>query len=459
MQSSKTTTVPPHPVAKRMRMATHLRHTLHLAWPSILGQLGHVIIGNADTIMIGRLGSTELAAATLANAIFYLPILIGFGVCVAISPITSQAIGADRPQEEIGRILHQGVLFSLYLGIVLALALVGMTLLFPYLGQDPEVVGPAAEYLLILTISTFPFLFFLTYKHFIEGYELMLPGMVIMGFMVVLNIFLNWLFIYGNWGMPALGLNGAGWATLASRIVGTVILVAYVHRNPRFRGFGYFRQFWRHSRTHLQKIARIGLPSGMMYFFESGAFTAAVILAGRIGKDPQSAHQVAIQVAALAFMFYLGLAHASGIRVGHALGRGDGPEMRRAGLAGLIAGLGCVALFVTLMTSLSEVIPGWYIQDEKVIAIATPLLLIAALFQLFDGIQGISAGILRGMSDVRIPTGITFVAYWAIGIPGAWFLGEYLNWGISGIWYGLTIGLLFSAVALTLRFLYLSRIK
>jgi MATE family multidrug resistance protein len=438
-------------------MVAHIGKTLLLAWPVVLGQLSQIMVGNADAIMIGRLGSAPLAAATLANAVFFLPVVIGIGVCVAISPITAQALGAKKSEAQLGNILHQGVLFALYLSAVLIAAVLGVAELFPYLGQDPEVAAASAEYMRILALSTFPMMIYLVYKHFIEGFESMVPGMLIMGIVVVLNIFFNWLLIYGNWGFPAMGLNGAGWATLLARVIGLVIIMSYVHLSKRFRAYHYFRQFLRHNRAQMAEIARVGLPSGMMYFFEIGAFTGAVILAGWIGKEAQAAHQIAIQVAAIAFMFYLGISQAAGIRVGNALGRGDWQGLRRAGLAGLAAGLGSILMFILLMLSLRHLIPGWYIEDQEVIEIAVPLLLIAAFFQLFDGIQAISAGVLRGMSDVKVPTAITFVAYWLVGLPLAWLLSVPLGMATPGIWYGLTAGLAFAAVSLSLRFLHLSR--
>lgn len=439
-----------------MGMGTHIGKTIRLAWPVILGQIGHILIGNADTIMIGQLGSTALAAATLANAVFFLPIVIGLGVCIAMSTITAQSVGAGKQQGHLRTVLHQGVLFAIYLSGILMLAVIGIGELFPFLDQDPEVASASVGYLRILAISTFPFMIFLIYKHFIEGFESMMPGMVVMGVIVVVNVFLNWLLIYGKWGFPELGLNGAGWATLIARTAGMVGIMSYVHLSRRFRPYSYFRRFFRHHRIQLLEIARIGLPSGMMYFFELGAFTGAVILAGQIGKEAQSAHQIAIQTIALSFMFYAGIAHAAGIRVGNALGRGDTTGLRKAGLAGLVTGMVCIVVFVALMVSLRHLIPTWYIKDAAVIEIAVPLLLIGAIFQLFDGIQAISAGVLRGISDVNVPSAISFVAYWVIGLPAAWFLAVHLEMDTPGIWWGLTAGLGFSALMLTWRFWALS---
>lgn len=432
---------------------SHIRDTLKLAWPVIVGQIGHVVIGNADTIMIGSLGATELAAASLANGIFLLITIIGFGICIAISPLTSQALGAAKSNGKLRSILHQSVLLSAYLSLLMMGLVIGAGYLLPYLGQEAEVARMAQEYMNILAPSALPLLIFMAYKHFIEGFEFTLPGMIFMGLIAGLNILFNWVFIYGKLGLPVLGLHGAGWATLLARCLGVVMIAVYTHTATQFRPFNYFSQLFKHEKNVIRDILRLGLPTGLMYFFEIGAFSGAVILAGRIGKDAQSAHQIAIQVASLTFMFYLGISSAASIRVGNALGRKDFPNMRRAGFAGILSGLGFIVIFVTAIILLRSWLPSLYIQERAVIEIAVPLLLIAAFFQLFDGIQSISAGILRGMADVRIPTVITFIAYWIVGLPAAYYLSEVAGMNARGIWYGLTAGLAFSAIFLTWRYL------
>ncbi|HHG85089.1 MAG TPA: MATE family efflux transporter [Bacteroidetes bacterium] len=449
-----------HPanILPRASYGSHIRSTLKLAWPVILGQLGHVVIGNADTIMIGKLGATELAAASLANGIFFLFTVIGIGVCIAISPLASQAIGAGESRLYLRNLLHQSVLLTFYLGLIMIGAIIAAGFTFPYLGQEPQVVTLAQSYLNILAISALPMLIFLAYKHFIEGFEYTLPGMLVMALIVALNILLNWLFIYGNAGFPTMGLNGAGWATLIARIVGMILIAVYTHTATQFRAYNYFSNLLQHQKKVIKEILKIGLPSGLMYFFEIGAFSGAVILAGRIGKDAQSAHQIAIQIASFTFMFYLGISSAASIRVGNAHGRNDWPNLKRAGIAGIISGLAFIAIFILIIIPFREILPALYIDDDHVVQIAIPLLLIAAFFQLFDGIQAIIAGILRGMSDVRIPTLITFIAYWIVGLPLAWLIGES-QMSVQGIWYGLTAGLAFSATFLTWRFLQKTKDK
>ena len=430
----------------------HISETLKLAWPVIAGQVGHVIIGNADTIMIGKLGSAELAAASLANGIFIFVAIIGLGVGIAISPITAQALGAKKSSAELNDIFHQSVLMSIWGGLILVVTIMAASLLIPYLGQKPEVVPLAQGYLNIIALSAFPMMLFVAYKHFIEGFEYMLPGMVISFIMVGLNILFNWMFIYGEAGFPEMGLNGAGWSTLLARIISVALIVVFTLRHARFRHFRFYKQLFKVKWKTMKEILRIGLPSGFQYFFEIGAFVGAVVIAGWISKEAQSAHQVAIQVASVTFMFYLGISSASSIRVGNALGRKDYGEMRKAGFAGLVAGLGFVMIFVSLMLLFRHTLPPLYIDEMAVVETATFLLLIAAFFQFFDGIQAIAVGILRGMSDVKIPTAITFIAYWVVGLPSALVLSQLMGLGVEGIWYGLSLGLVFSAFFLTMRF-------
>lgn len=419
-----------------------------LALPVIGGQLGHMLIASADTIMIGGLGSRYLAAASIANGLFFLIAVIGIGVCIVISPLTAQAIGAQNSEDALSKRLHQGLLVAVWLGLLSMLALLGIAELIPYMQQQPETVPLAQSYLRILSYSL-PFMMaYLAIKHFLDGFENVLPGMAVMGFMVVFHVVFNWVLIHGKLGFPAMELDGAGWSTVVARILGLGVIVAYVARSQRFGIYYRWRTMLVHRWAEIKEILKIGIPSGMQYFFEVGAFAGALLLAGRISKEAQSAHQIALQIASVTYMFYLGISSAVSIRVGNALGRKDAASIRRAAWAAVLIGLGCVIVFVTNIVSFRHLLPWIYIQEEPVVLIAAQLLLIAAVFQLFDGIQAIVMGALRGMSDVVLPTVITFVAYWLIGLPAAWLFSEQLGWGVEGIWFGLTSGLAFSALLL-----------
>lgn len=435
-----------HPAAQSLR--SHIKETCLLAGPVIAGQIGHMLIASTDTVMIGGLGSRHLAAASIANGLFFLIAVIGMGVCVVISPLTAQAIGANNSADALSRRLHQGMLVALWIGLISMGLVLALADAIPYMQQQPETVPLAQSYLRILAYSLPSMMIFMAVKQFLDGFEAVVYGMAIMGFMVVFHVFFNWVLIYGKLGAPAMELDGAGWSTLVSRILGMGIIIGFVARSKQFGGYFKWRDLLRHRWEEIREILKVGVPSGMQYFFEVGAFAGALLLAGRISKEAQSAHQIAIQIASFTYMFYLGISAAVSIRVGNALGRRDPRSIRRASLAAASTGLGCVVLFVGAIFALRHQLPWLYIQEEAVVLIAAELLLIAAFFQLFDGIQAIVMGALRGMSDVLLPTGITFVAYWVIGLPGAWLFSEQLGWGVEGIWFGLTMGLGFSALML-----------
>ncbi len=438
-------------------MKGHIKETMLLAGPVIVGQVGHMLIASADTIMIGDLGSLHLAAASIANGLFFLIAVIGIGICVVISPLTAQLIGAEKGEEALSRRLHAGIVVGFWITLLSMLAIWGLAEAIPWMGQQPESVPLAQSYLKILSLSLLPIMLFLAVKHFLDGFEAVVPGMAITAFMVVFHVFFNWVLIHGKLGFPAMGLDGAGWSTVVSRILGFGILVAYMKYSKRFSKYFQIRELFRHRMDEIRQILKIGIPSGMQYFFEVGAFAGAVLLAGRISKEAQSAHQIAIQVASFTYMFYMGIASAVSIRVGNAFGRRDFLAVRQASMAGILCGLGCVAVFVSLMLGLRGVLPALYIDEVIVWGIASKLLMIAAVFQLFDGMQAIVMGALRGMMDVKLPTGITFVAYWVIGLPVAFYFVEEMELGVEGVWYGLTIGLGFSALLLGWRLLSRTR--
>lgn len=431
--------------------------TMVLAGPVIIGQLGHIAINQADTIMVGGLGPTALGAATLANGLWILPGIAGIGIFAAVSSLAAQWIGAQKSELQMGKLLQQAVLLSFWVGVLTCILQLGMAELMVGMDQQPEVVAMAKPYFRIVAFSSIPMLVFLGFRNFIEGYEKTAPGMVIMFFMVFFNIGFNYVLIHGKLGFPALGLNGAGYATLIARILGMLIMIGYVFYSPTFKRYWPRVRPLQHTWSVMKEVIKIGGPSGLQYTFEVGAFSGAVVLAGWIGENALSAHQIAIGIASFSFMFYLGISIAASIRVGNANGRGDREDMRLAGLAAQLCGLIFIVIFVTVMIVFREELPLLYIDNPEVVALAVPLLVIASIFQVFDGIQAIGVGILRGMSDVTIPTAITFVAYWVIGFPAAYVLMQVFDMGLDGIWYGLTAGLGVSALSVTLRFLLKSR--
>lgn len=453
------TSISSQPLARaKLPYRKHALQTLRLAWPVVLGQLGHIVISNADTIMIGRLGPTELAASSLANSLFWVSLVIGLGVSMGISPLVAQEIGAGR-ESETRSLLEQGFTVGFWLSLILAGVTLLLTLVVPYMGQNPEVADLAIEYMYILAASAVPVMIFLVYKHFIDGFGVVMPGMLIMIVVVIFNIGFNWLLIEGNLGFPRLELVGAGWATFISRVIGMVLVVAVLWQISRFRDFRKLPNPFKVDWGPIRKILKIGLPTGFQLLFEIGAFSGAVVLAGWIGEKEQSAHQIAISMAAITYMVYSGIAAAASIRVGNLYGARDLTEARRAGEVAMVLGIVFVLLSVLTFVLGQAAFPTYYIKDPEVIGIASTLLLIAAAFQFGDGIQAIAMGILRGMSDVNIPTVITFNAYWVVGLPMGYIFAFPLDLGVNGLWYGLTLGLSVSALFLSLRFWALIRKK
>jgi MATE family multidrug resistance protein len=435
----------------------HILETLKLAWPVIAGQLGHIVIGQVDNYMIGDLGATELAASSLANGIFYLVMVFGFGICAAISPITSKAIGAETGVDEKSSILMSGLQIVLIISLLILVAVYGMREVLPFLGQSEKVVPMAQSFLIIIGWSIVPMLLFLVMKHFIDGFGDTIPGMLFMMLMVGINVFFNWLFIYGKWGLPVMGLDGAAWATLLSRSLGFLLFLIYMLLHPKFKLYLRLKNFFQRNAKIAKNILNIGIPSGLQYLFEIGAFSGAVILAGRIGEYEQSAHQIAISIASVTYMFYMGISAAASIRIGHAYGRKDVQHIQRAGIASLITTILFIAIFILLMLGFQNFLSRVYIDKLEVQEIVYKLIFIAVVFQLFDGIQAVVQGMLRGIEDVKIPSLLAFTAYWLIGIPAAYFLSEFLGLGIEGIWWSLTIGLSFSALFLSFRFFRMTR--
>ncbi len=428
-----------------------IRVTFRLAYPVMIGQLGHMMMGVVDSIMVGRLGPTPLAAAALANSLFFLILVIGLGITYAITPLVAMAVGRQRPGE-CGTVLRQGLLVCLVTAGVLALVILGISRLLPWLNQPAGVTAAVPPYLRILGLSIVPVMVFQVYRQFSEGVSQMIPPMIITIAANVVNAFFNWILIFGHFGLPAMGLVGSGWSTLISRCCMAVALVVFVLKARRYRvyhpDFHYRTVDW----SIIRRLLKLGLGSGFQNFFEVGAFAGAAVMIGWLGTDALAAHQIALNLAALTFMCAVGVSAASSIRVGNAMGMKDRQAVRRAGFAALVSAGGMMMIFGVLFVLLRHVLPTLYIDNPRVIEIAASLLIVAALFQMSDGIQVAGLGILRGMEDAKIPTLITFAAYWVIGLPGGYLLGFRLGWGVQGVWVGLMLSLTASAIMLSWRF-------
>jgi MATE family multidrug resistance protein len=430
---------------------THAKEGFHLAYPVMLSQLGHVTMGVADNIMVGNLGAANLAGAGLANVAFNFLLLFGIGVSYAITPLVSTADG-ERDDTKIASILKHGLLINVCNSLILvAIVSVGMNVLF-HINQPPEVVALSIPYLSIITFSLIPILVFQTFRQFTEGLSLTRIAMIIVISANVVNVGLNYLLIYGHGGFPALGLNGAGYATLTSRVLMAVVFAGYVYLAPRFKKFRNGFSIGNYSKALLNKMLHIGIPAGMQFIFEVAAFDFSLVMMGWLGTQALAAHQIAINLATISYMTTSGLAAAATIRVSHFLGKKDFGNLRQAASSLLGVALLIMTAWAILFIAGRNFLPVLYVHDAEVIAIAGPLLVIAGLFQLSDGAQVVCIGALRGLQDVKIPSLLIFISYWIIGLPLGYLLAFVLGWGAIGIWLGLLLGLTLTATAMFLRF-------
>jgi multidrug resistance protein, MATE family len=436
----------------------NIRYTFILAYPVIIGQMGIMMMGVADSIMVGKIGAEPLAAASVANSLFILLFIIGIGISSAITPLTAISIGAER-FDECGVIFKQGLLVNLTAGVILVAFVVAAADIIKYLDQPPEVAVLAEPYTRILGLSIIPSMIFLGYRNFIEGLSVMRPAMIITLLANVVNVIVNWLLIYGNLGFPELGLNGAGWATFSSRTFMMILLTLYVSRAEYFKKFNLSLKNYKVYPAVVKRILNLGIPSGFQYFFEVGAFSFAVIMIGWLGTVQLAAHQIVLNLASISFMSALGISAAGSIRVGNAVGKENIAETRQAGFIAIVMGGALMGCFGILFVILNHELPSLYIKDADVLAYASTLMFFAAMFQISDGVQAVGIGVLRGLTDVKGPTVITFIAYWLLGLPVGYFLGFVLGLEVYGVWLGFLVGLTVSAVLLTLRFNFKSKRK
>lgn len=434
----------------------HFRKNLALAYPVMLSHLGQVTVQVADSMMVGRLGKEPLAGASFANSIFVIFLIMGVGMSFAITPQTAQADGA-KDNKKLTEILKHGILINGLFGILLvSTILIGQNALW-YFNQPEIVVELALPYLKVITYSLIPFMIYQAFRQFAEGLGFTKQSMYITVIGNVINILLNYIFIFGKMGVAPMGLYGAGLATLISRIVMAILMFSFVFFNHRFAAYWQNFVFKHFSRKLIMANLRLGLPMAFQLIFEISTFSLAAIMIGWIGTTPLAAHQIAINLASITYMVALGVASAATIRVGNQIGKKDYKTMRNAAMTCFMMAIGMMSIAAVVFILGRNLLPQMYISDPEVIRQAAILLIVAALFQLSDGVQVIALGALRGMSDVKIPTLLTLVAYWVIGLPLGYLFGFTLGQGALGVWYGLLAGLSIAAVLLYVRFDKLSK--
>ena len=434
----------------------HFHKNLSLAYPVMLSHLGQVTVHVADSMMVGRIGKEPLAGSSFANSIFVIFLVMGIGMSYAITPQTAQADG-EKNIPKLTEILKHGILINTLFGVLLAVIILSGKNLLWFFNQPEIVVELALPYLVIITYSLLPFMLYQAFRQFAEGLGFTKQAMYITVAGNILNIILNYILIFGKLGFEPMGLLGAGVATLISRIVMALLMISFVYFNHRFTQYWHAFKYGNFSWTLIKVNLNLGFPMAFQFIFEVSTFSLAAIMIGWMGTTQLAAHQIAINMASISYMISLGIAAAATIRVGNQLGQKDYKTMRNAAMTCFIMAIGFMSFTAIVFILGRYFLPTLYIEDTYVIHQAAILLIVAGLFQLSDGVQVIALGALRGMSDVKIPTLITLIAYWIIGLPLGYVLGFTLNQGALGVWYGLLAGLTIAAVLLFIRFNKLSK--
>lgn len=433
---------------------SEIQTTFRLALPIIFGQLGIMLMGVADTIQVGHIevdAKIALDAAGIANGIYITIAVLGINALGVIAPMVSKAHEQGN-QQEVSRLHHVSYRVALLSSLVCGAIIFLLSLQFQWLGQSPKVSALAVPYLWIITTSIIPMFLFLATRQLSDGLSQTRVAMVITLSAVLVNIALNHLLINGIWFFPKWGLNGAGVATLIARTYMAVVIYVYVKRSAFFAVYTQTKEKLTKHWQLIGYIFKIGIPSGMQGFFEIAVFAMAAVMMGWLGEDQQAAHMIAINPASVTYMMISGLAAAGGIRVGAGLGQRSRSAILKSGTTALVLGASFMLLCGFIFLFGNEWIVSLYIRDERVMPIASTLVMMAAFFQLSDGIQCVALGVLRGVADVNVPTGVTLFAYWGVGLPVGYYLTFVKNMDAVGLWIGLTAGLTAAAVLLTWRF-------
>lgn len=419
-----------------------------LAIPITLGQLGFMLMGFADTVMLGKHSTIEMSAASFGNVVFFQIIIFGMGLLFAISTLVSITIGENKPEKSVG-ILYSSLLLSFLLSIALYFVLFILIENIHWFGQTETIGQLGSQYLRIVNYSTPFILFFTCTKQLMDGYGKTKVSMYITFVGLFLNVFINWLLIFGNWGFQEMGLIGAAWATTFSRFLMMIIMVLAVVLNKDFK---HYQSIYIEKKSYIKELLKLGVPIGFSFFFEILAFSSGLIMSGWISEIALAAHQIAFNIASLTYMFVTGIAAASSIIIGNYYGAKNSEAIKTAFIQTLKLTFVIEIVFVVLLLALYTKIPLIYTKDAEVIALSTGLVILSAFFQVSDGIQAVVGGCLRGIKDTRFIGVISFFSYGILMIPGAYFLSFYLNLGVKGIWYSFIIGLTFAAIFMVYRF-------
>jgi MATE family multidrug resistance protein len=441
------------------------KYNLKLATPVMLGMLGHTFVSLVDNIMVGQLGSAELAAVSLGNSFIFIAMSLGIGFSTAITPLIAEADSENDFSKGKSSFKH-----GLFLCIVLSLMLFGLILLAKPLmllmKQPTEVVALAIPYLDLVAFSLVPLIIFQAFKQFSDGLSMTKYPMYATILANIVNVVLNYILIFGKFGFPEMGIVGAAVGTLVARFIMLFFLWWLLKSKEKSKAYVTNIKIFVLEHKMIKKIINLGFPSAMQMFFEVAIFTGAIWLSGLLGKNPQAANQIALNLSSMTFMVAMGLSVAAMIRVGNQKGLQNFKELRRIAFSIFLLGLCFAFVFALLFLIFHQALPKLYVDmndaknlvdNTEVITIAAKLLIAAAIFQLSDSIQVMVLGALRGLQDVKIPTLITFIAYWVIGFPISYYLGKQEAYASFGIWLGLLVGLTSAAIMLYIRFNYLTK--
>ncbi|MFN8285414.1 MAG: MATE family efflux transporter [Chitinophagales bacterium] len=425
---------------------------IKLALPIIAGQLGQVLMGVFDNIQIGGLGSEYIAAVGFSNNVYWVITLLGMGVLFSVSPLVSEAFGEQKAWKSIG-VFRSGIVVAIVVSLLIS-AITYMVIQHIEIFQQAQIINENAfKYIRILNVSTIALILYTCGKQFTDGMGKTMVGMVLSIGGLLLNIALNAVLIYGRFGFPKMGIEGAALATSISRVLMTIAIFVYIWRNKKIKKL---RQEYRVSpdkdRSFVLPILRLGIPAGLQFFFEVAAFSFTQIMSGWIGVGYLAAHQIAISLASSTFMVATGLSAAGTIMTGFAYGAKDKEGARIAGNTIFLLTTGLEVIFLVLFLILHSWLPKIYTDDPAVLRIASTLVILAALFQLSDGLQAAGAGVLRGVQDVKFPSVLAFISYWGIMVPLGYVLAFKTGLGVNGLWVGFIVGLSIAAVLLMLRF-------
>ena len=413
---------------------------LRLAIPVVFAELGWTAMATVDTLMVGRLSAEAIGAVSLGSGIFLGVTIFGMGLLLGLDTLISQAYGAGRLRD-----CHRWLVHGIYAALILTVPLTGILLVvmraLPEFGINPAVLELTIPYLKPVMWSLLPLLLYAAARRYLQATGHETAVMAVLAIANVVNALTNWGLVFGKWGLPALGVVGAGWATFLSRTFMAIVLLGAIIWFERKEGHGLFENPFGLEWSRFRELLALGLPAALHITLEMGLFSVATVLAGRLDAASLAAHQIALSVAATTFMVPLGVSSAGAVRVGLAMGAGDRDGVRHRGWMAIVLGVGFMAVAALTLFVFPGDIISLFTSDANVLAVGVLLLYVAGFFQLFDGLQVVTAGILRGLGDTRTPMVAGLVGYWVLGLPAGYGLCFGLDWGVSGLWVGMLVGL------------------